>query len=669
MSESNTPRKLGKGKIALIALAAAVIIAALAFWLTADSRAYSRGVELQEAGAYSEAIAVFESIPDHKDARERIDACSYAIALAQMESGEYEAAQAAFAELGDYSDAAEQADECAYQLALMQMESGEYEAAQAAFAELGDYSDAAEQADECAYQLALMQMESGEYEAAQAAFAELGDYSDAAEQADECAYQLALIAEAEGSAADAASRFAALGDHKDSAARAQAIQAALTRYESERERVQAQSDALDAALTDAQALLDEGGTPLDETLPDQLRADTDAARAAKVEMPAEPVTLAEVEAAAEALAAIDYAANTQAVTQSAEALRTSIERYALVDAPDAAFVIDRLSRVPEILRIAAATEDNDPNGNLGKPGGYTAQVYFSSSLVSEAYAYLSDDEIIETGTDCGGSIEVYASREDALQRDAYLAGFDGTILSGGAHTVVGTVVVRASGMLTASQQQQFTDTLIEALTTLEPGPVVEREDVQPQGLGALLEIEEVGYSLVDGRVQYAYVLRNTSETTAVELPQARISFYDENGALLDTDDMIFMAIEPGQRLAWCSTLWDLGELPASAKAEAIEPMPYDLVDRAEPVQPLEVENAAVRDGDYSRALVGEVYNPNDYNIEFVTVIVLYRDADGALLGGEMGYCDAIRAGGTAPFEVTLLSEPQWASYEVIAFAG
>ena len=95
MSESKTPRKLSKGKIALIALAAAAIIAALAFWLTADSRAYSRGVELQEAGAYSEAIAVLETIPDYKDARERINACSYAIALAQMESGEYEAAQAA----------------------------------------------------------------------------------------------------------------------------------------------------------------------------------------------------------------------------------------------------------------------------------------------------------------------------------------------------------------------------------------------------------------------------------------------------------------------------------------------------------------------------------------------------------------------------------------------
>ena len=55
MSESNAPRKLSRGKIALIVLAAAAVIAALAFWLTADSRAYSRGVELQEAGAYSEA--------------------------------------------------------------------------------------------------------------------------------------------------------------------------------------------------------------------------------------------------------------------------------------------------------------------------------------------------------------------------------------------------------------------------------------------------------------------------------------------------------------------------------------------------------------------------------------------------------------------------------------
>ncbi len=141
MSESNTPRKLSKGKIALIALAAAVIIAALAFWLTADSRAYSRGVELQEAGAYSEAIAVLETIPDYKDARERINACSYAIALAQEKAGSYAEAQAAFAALGEYEDAAAHASECGYRLASELEMSGGAREAEEAFTALGSYKD------------------------------------------------------------------------------------------------------------------------------------------------------------------------------------------------------------------------------------------------------------------------------------------------------------------------------------------------------------------------------------------------------------------------------------------------------------------------------------------------------------------------------------------------
>ena len=143
MSESNTPRKLGKGKIALIALAAAVIIAALAFWLTADSRAYSRGVELQEAGAYSEAIAVLETIPDYEDARERISACSYQIALDKEAAGSYAEAQAAFAALGDYLDAAERAEEAGYRQGVLLEETGSAQEAAAAFEALGSYKDSA----------------------------------------------------------------------------------------------------------------------------------------------------------------------------------------------------------------------------------------------------------------------------------------------------------------------------------------------------------------------------------------------------------------------------------------------------------------------------------------------------------------------------------------------
>ena len=282
MSESNTPRKLSRGKIALIVLAAAAVIAALAFWLTADSRAYSRGVELQQAGAYSEAIAVLETIPDYKDARERINACSYAIALAQEKAGSYAEAQAAFAALGEYEDAVAHASECGYRLA-----------------------------------------------------SEL---------------------EASGGAREAEDAFTALGNYKDSPARAANLEVAQTRYDVERERVESQVEALTTALSAGEVLLSEDETPLNAATEDELRACVEAGAALDLTLPEEPRTLSEVEDAADALTKIDVSALAERTAAAVAAYTDSVARYALVDAPTAEFVADRLSRVPEIARVVIAGE-------------------------------------------------------------------------------------------------------------------------------------------------------------------------------------------------------------------------------------------------------------------------------------------------------------------------
>ena len=281
MSENSAPRKLSRGKIALIAAVVAIVIIAVAVYLlTADSRAYSRGVELQEAGAYSEAIAVLETIPDYEDARERISACSYQIAL-------------------------------------------DKEAA-------------------------------GSYAEAQAAFAALGDYLDAAERAEEAGYRQGVLLEETGSAQEAAAAFEALGSYKDSAARAANLQSALERYAAELERVQGQTEALETALAAGEVLLSEDRAPLDEATRTELQAALEAGAAANVELPAEPNTLAEVEDAADALAKIDCAALAERAQAAVEAYTDSTARYALVDGPTAEFVIDRLSRVPEIANVVLA---------------------------------------------------------------------------------------------------------------------------------------------------------------------------------------------------------------------------------------------------------------------------------------------------------------------------
>ena len=135
--------------------------------------------------------------------------------------------------------------------------------------------------------------------------------------------------------------------------------------------------------------------------------------------------------------------------------------YSRLDNPTAEFIVSRLATIDDVGYIEAATEDNDPNGKLGKRGGYTAAVFFTSPLVDPSFTSMKQGKM-KTGE--GGCIEVYESAEDAQKRDDYLAGFDGSALDSGSHIVVGTTVIRTSHKLPASKQKKLEQELIEALT-------------------------------------------------------------------------------------------------------------------------------------------------------------------------------------------------------------
>ena len=820
MSEGNAPRKLHKGIIALIVIVAVAIIAVAVYLLTADGRAYSRAVELQAAGNYDEALAVYQTIPEYEDAAERIR--------------------------------------------------------------------------ECSYQMALAREAAGNYAEAQALYAWLGDYLDAAERGAECGYRAAVALETTGSAADAAAGFAALGNYKDSAARAANLQSALERYNTERERVEAQTEALETALATGEALLETGGTPLDATTLSELQACVDEANATRVEAPAAASTLDEVEAAASALAKIDYAAVTLALEEAATAYADSAARYALVDAPEPEFVLDRLARMPEISRIVAETdvlaaeeagnaeaaeetaepaeetsiepiadeapaeeaaeeadgaeaaeeaaepseetsiepsaeeapaeevadeadgaeaaeeaaepseetsiepsveeapaeevaeeadgaeapeeatepaeetgiepsveeepaeevaeeadsaeapeeavepaeetgiepsveeapteevaeeadsaeapaeavepaeetgiepsaeeepaeevadeadgaevaeeadsaeapaEAVEPDGEAPEAAGEPVErVYFASALLSEAFAHLSDEELLAAGAECGGSVEIYATADEARQRDAGLAESGA---ASGSHAAVGTLVVRVSEALPSAQRQEFLAQVIDALTTSEPGEAVEREELA-QGIAGLLHVQEIGFTVSEGRLYYALVLANDLVNTAVEFPRLRVSFYDEAGELILTDEAVRMAICPGQEIAWASTIWDVEETPASATAELIRPEVYNLADGVVACAPLEVLESSVSEENGAATLQCEIRNPNAADVSAASVTILYRDGEGALVAGENGYTPAIPAGETISFTMPLNASLVTDNYQVYVDLG
>lgn len=126
-----------------------------------------------------------------------------------------------------------------------------------------------------------------------------------------------------------------------------------------------------------------------------------------------------------------------------------------------------IKQLDGVKTTCLVTEKNDPNGKLNKQGGYTGAVYFRLSQVDEAlkkeefYEPLTDDACNE-GTDGGGQIEIYANKSDASKRNDYLSTLDG-FLSGGYHTQEGTLIIRISNNLSASQQKELTAKIISLL--------------------------------------------------------------------------------------------------------------------------------------------------------------------------------------------------------------
>ena len=64
--------------------------------------------------------------------------------------------------------------------------------------------------------------------------------------------------------------------------------------------------------------------------------------------------------------------------------------------------------------------------------------------------------------------EVFASAKDAKKRESYLASFDGNgMMDSGSHVVLGTVLIRTSSQLTATQQKNLTEQISNKFTELQ----------------------------------------------------------------------------------------------------------------------------------------------------------------------------------------------------------
>lgn len=242
---------------------------------------------------------------------------------------------------------------------------------------------------------------------------------------------------------------------------------AVKNYEEVSSNIDSRNNELDNKIKRINDLIDSGEKVIDENVIIKAKEVTKKAESNKYIIDKMPLKTQEiVEKTEEMKKAPDYIEIFKELDDAYSQYENNIKQYKQFINPSEEFVKKRLQTIDEIVDVRAVTEDNDPNGQLNKPGGYTATIYFESKNVDQSKLFETGG-LIEKGTDAGGAIEVYANEEDAQKRDEYLATFDGSVLASGSHKVVGTTLIRTSDELSASKQKELENKIISAFSKLQ----------------------------------------------------------------------------------------------------------------------------------------------------------------------------------------------------------
>ena len=99
--------------------------------------------------------------------------------------------------------------------------------------------------------------------------------------------------------------------------------------------------------------------------------------------------------------------------------------------------------------VTVWTAATDQNQLLGRPGGYT-----SAATIMDKRLKCTDP-----ATDCGATVEVFATPDQALARSQYIQGIlaGGGILGTEYHTIAGSSLLRVTGQLTPEQAKVYAD--------------------------------------------------------------------------------------------------------------------------------------------------------------------------------------------------------------------
>ena len=194
-------------------------------------------------------------------------------------------------------------------------------------------------------------------------------------------------------------------------------------------------------------------------------------------------------------------------------------------------------------------------------------------------------------------------------------------------------------------------------------PVVEETEEPARFLP--LEIKEFGYSIKDGYLYYSVCIHNPNESFYVEFPTFRITARDADNILLGTEEQVLNSIYPQQDVWHAFLGFKVEEAPSKVDVEMLEPNDYNISDVSTAKHPTYIPLTIINSAKRGDKIVGEIQNDNDYDINQAIVTIVFRDAEGKLLGGTSTFVDSVKAKSATPFDESVYS-PFSDTYEIYA---
>lgn len=189
-----------------------------------------------------------------------------------------------------------------------------------------------------------------------------------------------------------------------------------------------------------------------------------------------------------------------------------------------------------------------------------------------------------------------------------------------------------------------------------------------------LEVAESGY-WVDkewGKANYAIVVNNPNMGWAVEGAEISITGKDADGNVVGNETTYLTLLYSNGKTAVCGSTY----------MEGIETLDFEVIvpQRAwieEPMQQAEFEELFYAEGinettdEYeSTTVAGTAVNKMALELSLASANVVFRDADGGILGGAQGYIDTIAPESTGAFSVDYIDGvPEHSSTEVYLDCG